>query len=586
MRACKCPNCGVNLTFDETPNNYVFCQYCGAKIDLLDQRTMHTERIYDDARVKNADSIHRIVDIFASPFEDHRRKKAEKEAREAREAEEAREAAKAAQAQSQENMEAFEAAFVAGLGRCIQFVKTHRSETLSAIAGLAVLFALFSGSSHISEVKKQKQAESIVASHAAMGEILYPSGASSSGDYRNTYKKLKDAGFTNVTAEGAGDLFFGILETENDIIEVTVDGAPEFDDNTWYPADTPIVIKYHSFSKETESTIKSGTQTVTQKAQDAVNSAVSSAQNKTSEIAASVSSVISDTIDEVSSGDTTYSRSVSPSALSYDLCFVHRYSDYDAYYAIRKDDSTVRYFTTNDLSVMVSKRKTGSLRSAGGMVVSFPYNGGFEVSLRYTYPDKDNTITVTAADGTTTDFSLIGSAAVKRVLSSDDYFDWNPSQPKPESSITNRAATSSSSDASASSKESLSPELRDELAQALLDYYSRPSMYSYDLCYVRHGKDYDMYYGIWFGDGSVRSFSTNGDLSVQVGKITSGDLETGMVVHYPYGGGWNETMKYTKVGSDQAISVTLSGYTVTFTKITPDAMRKVLSTDDYYDWVE
>ena len=59
-----------------------------------------------------------------------------------------------------------------------------------------------------------------------------------------------------------------------------------------------------------------------------------------------------------------------------------------------------------------------------------------------------------------------------------------------------------------------------------------------------------------------------------------------MTVHYPYDGGWNETMKYTKSGSDQTISVTLSGYTVTFTKITPDAMRKVLSTDDYYDWVE
>ena len=214
MRACKCPNCGSNLNFDDDGREYVFCQFCGTKIDLMDERTIHTEHIYDEARVKNADSIHRIVDIFASPFEDYRRKKAEKEAREAREAEEAREAAKAAQAQSQENMEAFETAFIAGLGWCIRFAKTHRSETLAAIAGLAVLFALFTGSSHISEVKKQKQAESIAASHTAMGEILYPSGAGSSGDYRNTYKKLKDAGFTNVTAEGAGDLFFGILETE------------------------------------------------------------------------------------------------------------------------------------------------------------------------------------------------------------------------------------------------------------------------------------------------------------------------------------------------------------------------------------
>lgn len=533
MRACKCPNCGSNLNFDDDGREYVFCQFCGTKIDLMDERTIHTEHIYDEARVKNADSIHRIVDIFASPFEDYRRKKAEKEAREAREAEEAREAAKAAQAQSQENMEAFETAFIAGLGWCIRFAKTHRSETLAAIAGLAVLFALFTGSSHISEVKKQKQAESIAASHTAMGEILYPSGAGSSGDYRNTYKKLKDAGFTNVTAEGAGDLFFGILETENDIIEITVDGAPDFEKNTWYPSDTPIVIKYHSFSKETESTIKSGAQTVTQKAQDAVNSAVSSVQNKTSEIAASASSIISDTIDEVSSGDTTYSRSVSPSALSYDLCFVHRYSDYDAYYAIRKDDSTVRYFTTNDLSVMVSKRKTGSLRSAGGMVVSFPYNGGFEVSLRYTYADKDNTITVTAADGTATDFSLIGSAAVKRVLSSDDYFDWDSSQPKPESSITNRAAASSSSDAVSEAASKPEPSLDYTPAHQDTDYdsnaYVLPDTETNSKVYLLVSYKDKIIRVFIYGDGSPKDG--------YVGHITSGGKSDGFFVHFNYGNG-------------------------------------------------
>ena len=366
-----------------------------------------------------------------------------------------------------------------------------------------------------------------------MGEILYPSGAGSSGDYRNTYKKLKDAGFTNVTAEGAGDLFFGILETENDIIEITVDGAPDFEKNTWYPSDTPIVIKYHSFSKETESTIKSGAQTVTQKAQDAVNSAVSSVQNKTSEIAASASSIISDTIDEVSSGDTTYSRSVSPSALSYDLCFVHRYSDYDAYYAIRKDDSTVRYFTTNDLSVMVSKRKTGSLRSAGGMVVSFPYNGGFEVSLRYTYADKDNTITVTAADGTATDFSLIGSAAVKRVLSSDDYFDWDSSQPKPESSITNRAAASSSSDAVSEAASKPEPSLDYTPAHQDTDYdsnaYVLPDTETNSKVYLLVSYKDKIIRVFIYGDGSPKDG--------YVGHITSGGKSDGFFVHFNYGNG-------------------------------------------------
>ena len=94
MRACKCPNCGSNLAFDDNGREYIFCQFCGTKIDLMDQRTVHTEHIVDDAKIKNAESIHRIVNIFASPFEDYRKKKQDKAEQEAREAEEAAEAAR------------------------------------------------------------------------------------------------------------------------------------------------------------------------------------------------------------------------------------------------------------------------------------------------------------------------------------------------------------------------------------------------------------------------------------------------------------------------------------------------------------
>lgn len=227
MRVCKCPNCGSNLNFDDG-REYIFCQYCGAKIDLMDQRTVHTEHIVDDAKVKNAESIHRIVDIFVSPFEEHKRKRQEKEAQEAREAEEAAEAARIQEEQNREDTEKFKAASLAAFVWCIQFVRRHKEETIAALIAATLLLALFSASARKDASKKAREAELVASSHIAMGEIQFPKDVSSYGDYRNTYKTLRDAGFTNITLDPAGDLIIGYFDKENDIIEITVDGAPSY----------------------------------------------------------------------------------------------------------------------------------------------------------------------------------------------------------------------------------------------------------------------------------------------------------------------------------------------------------------------
>ena len=192
---------------------------------------------------------------------------------------------------------------------------------------------------------------------------------------------------------------------------------------------------------------------------------------------------------------------------------------------------------------MVGKWKTGSLRSStgssSGMVVSFPYNGGFEVSLRYTYADKDNTITVTAADGTTTDFSLIGSAAVKRVLSSDDYFDWDPSQPKPESSITNRVTTSSSSDAISEAASKPEPSLDYTPAHQDTDYdsnaYVLPDTETNSKVYLLVSYKDKIIRVFVYGDG----YPKDG----YVGHITSGSKSDGFFVHFNYDNGFDWFIK-------------------------------------------
>lgn len=571
MRACKCPNCGSNLNFEDDGREYIFCQFCGTKIDLMDERTIHTEHIYDEARVKNADSIHRIVDIFASPFENHRRKKAEKEAREAREAEEAARV-------SQENMEAFEAAFIAGLGWCIRFAKTHRSECLAAITGSAVLFALFTGSSHMSAVKKAKQAESIATSHMAMGEILYPSDASSSGDYRNTYKKLRDAGFTNVTAEGAGDLFFGIFETENDIIEITVDGAPSFE-KTWYPADTPIVIKYHSFSKETESNGASVAQNAAQKAQDSVNTAVSAARDKMSQV-----------VDSATSSMTAKTATSLPTATkaslmvhSYEHSYVHIGADDSRHYWLTSEKEHVAcMINTYDKTAYIMYLPSNDFSS--GVSIDFGATGYL---LKSSNPDKIMLITygddsplafnVTSEDKAWSDYESIQSFYDLRPVHNLDAVPSSGARSNPVLSGSSTVSTSSlsSSQTAFSSLPAREPSL---------DYTPSHKETNYDDAYCLRYSEYANYCLISYQDKIVRSFTYgNGSTESYVGHITGGSKTKGLTVHYNYDNGWDEIIK---ISGSHMILTDSNGNTFTYTLSPLHPVRDIYTDNHYRDIIE
>ena len=50
----KCPECGVTLDVEEGKKFY-FCNYCGSKILIDDGNTNNTNRIVDEARIREAE---------------------------------------------------------------------------------------------------------------------------------------------------------------------------------------------------------------------------------------------------------------------------------------------------------------------------------------------------------------------------------------------------------------------------------------------------------------------------------------------------------------------------------------------------
>lgn len=82
MRSCNCPSCGAQLKIKDDSRDYVFCEFCGTQVDLMDSRTVHVEYIFDEAKVKDAEARmkdaenkSRIINAFTAPIEEKQRQK-------------------------------------------------------------------------------------------------------------------------------------------------------------------------------------------------------------------------------------------------------------------------------------------------------------------------------------------------------------------------------------------------------------------------------------------------------------------------------------------------------------------------------
>lgn len=430
-----CPECGAKLLAEDTSVDSATCPYCGAQVrvnvnvnyNFNYSKSEHTKHIVDDAKIKAAENASRVIDLFASPIEERRAKKKAEEERIQREAEEAERLRKEQEVRDVEEARVYEEwasaqrekhARQAGraIAEGINYYKANKKNCLIAFA--LVIALLVGGNIYSSASKKHAQElaahraelarleeERIANSHLAMGEVKMPD-ISRYGDYRNVAKQLKDAGFINVDTVGKGDLLFGILDTENDIIEITVDGAPEFETDIWYAMDVPIVITYHSFysSQSASSTVQVSA------SESAAESAVpdTASQAATQEVAASSATTSEKVV-------TTEEMELLMDLIADDIAYVRKSGGYSTYCYISPSQGKVWTFSKGNGS---QEAYVGHITDGTRLTtytVHYRYDPGWDEIITF----NDESMVITDAYGYETTFTKTDAETVKNLYDAE-----------------------------------------------------------------------------------------------------------------------------------------------------------------------
>lgn len=525
MSTVICPKCGKSLTVNSDDGDMIFCEYCGTKVNINVNfnfnynysKSEHTERIIDDAKIKAAENVNRVIGVFASPFEERRKAKEEQKRKEEEEACKREEAQREAQERARIRN-----------ARVAAFCKAHPKELLITI--MASCIALIAGVSlwnvsnahqaelaaHQAELARLEE-EKIANSHLALGEAKIPE-FSKTGDYRNAVKALKDAGFTNVTAIAKGDMILGLLETENYIDEVTVDGAPDFETNKWYPVNVPIEITYHSFYTAASSSIEK----------------------------------------------------VSASKIE-DFCYAEAAEDATVYIWGTPSENIVRiiYAYPNNVSIcFIGRITSGSLTDGCTIHYNYISDDGNEDGFEYKLVVSNGQMSIDYGDGTGGTTSNVVSLNTIEKLRQGIWIEF------PEGCNPTEFLNQYTSDSSSSVAENIPSEASNPTGLTDDDYdeYARV-----DMAYVSKGREYDTYCYISAQKRKVWTFSNgNGSQEAYVGHITDGTYTTGYTVHYNYDLGWDETISPT----DGGIVVTDAyGYTTRFTKTDAKFVKKLYDSE-------
>lgn len=274
MWSAKCPKCGAKILLEDANAKVIQCASCGAQVrvninvNYNYSKSEHTEHIVDDAKIKQAQNVDRVINLFASPIEERRAKKKAEEERIQREADQAERIRKEQETKDAEEQRAYEEwasaqhekhARQAGraIAKAINYYRANERKILISVVLIVALLACRGVYDSVNQKHEQELAahqaelsrlkdEEIAASHLAMGEVCMPN-ISMSEDARDVMKKLRDAGFTNIVDQPKHDLILGNSHSQYEIIEITVDGAPSFRTGEWYPLDTEIVVSYHDY---------------------------------------------------------------------------------------------------------------------------------------------------------------------------------------------------------------------------------------------------------------------------------------------------------------------------------------------------
>lgn len=602
MITCTCPNCGKTLEIKDPSRDFMFCEYCGTRIGLNinvninysysehKETSSHTEHIVDDAKIKNAENINRVIGIFATPFEafhakqEKKRKdeeRAEEELREfQRKAQERTEAARQKAAEESAEFRAKASDVWANLcksaGKDFSFLAMKcRQYPKRAACVAAVCIILFYGIGASNSAHERKQAEAashaallnqlkeeeIAASHQAQGEAFFPEELAVTGDYRIPYKALRDAGFTNITLDPKGDLILGYFETENDITEITVDGSPEFKKGVWIQADTPIVISYHSFA---------GKNAASSKIQETVDTATSKVEQAASSLSSAVESVVN-------------------SSVSYpviDKNILRSYS-YDHVY-FRKGDSDSNHYwlldNTNHFACMINTYEQSAYFFS---LPSDDYSNGFKISLGLMagYTLRSNALDT----GLLVQYDSVGpfyfqiaskDEALNILMSMQNFYDLRSVSNLVAVPSTGIRSTSSSADSPEANLVS-SSDATSAKPEPSLDYTPSHKDTDYDSAYCLRTSQYANYCLISYTDKIVRSFTYgNGSQTAYVGHITGGSKAQGLTVHYNYDDGWDETIRIDGV---EMILTDSHGQEFVYTLAPLSPVRDIYKSGNYKD---
>ena len=214
MRACQCPNCNAQISFDES-REFGFCQYCGTKIILDDYRSSH--HIVDEARIQETetDRIIRLRELELEEKENDRSRKG--------------------------RMIAFMIALAFVLVGALVEVFDHYNTLGIFIMLGGVYIAMFTFMSADSQKKKLTEAR-----NARNGMIKLTSAATeyTGKNYRSLEATYARLGFQNIVSVNMRDLRFGLLNKPGTIDSITIDGE-EPNEGTWYSPHAKVLISYH-----------------------------------------------------------------------------------------------------------------------------------------------------------------------------------------------------------------------------------------------------------------------------------------------------------------------------------------------------
>lgn len=278
------------------------------------------------------------------------------------------------------------------------------------------------------------------------GEVKTPAGSSDmeGRNYEDVVTIFEEKGFTNIKTEPIDDLIFGWLTKDGEVEEVSVGGKVDYSPDKWVPADTEVVIRYHTFPEDDEEETKSDENNKTTESTTiamTADSATYSGKNiqdvekeikdlgfenvKLVESVTTDSSNIDGVVDTITAAGREFSKGdsfgkdaeivitywkVEKIASEYEKAFVRAMSNYSLYYMFDTDNKTVVYFGTNDTYI---EKGTYTGEFSSGVTINWSHG---EWTEKFTNKDGSNNATLVDGNGFDWEYKVCSVVDVQKIL--------------------------------------------------------------------------------------------------------------------------------------------------------------------------